>query len=595
MEKEENKKINIKENLKIYFSFLFKYKFIVVAIILLIIIKEIEQVANKYVVKIGFDRASDFISGSLSSSELIKIIAIISVVLILMAIIISFGINWLYVHLLNRIEAKMVYDMKEKYFSHIISLDNKFFATHKTGSLISRMSRSGSAIERMSDAIFFQFLSFIFQFVILIGSLIYLDKSSAIVISIVIILFISSSIGLQKTTNTRNEKANQSEDREKANVADMITNIDSVKYFGKDNLVINKYLSYADDTKNTAIKSWDMWKISSSLQGLVLGLGTAALIFFSFKSFANGNITLGTLSFIYSTYFGITRSMFGFIFGFRDMNRSMTDLQDLFEYGKVKSSIVDKKNAPQMKISKGEIEFDSVDFSYDRRSIFKNFSLKIPANKKVAFVGISGSGKTTLIKLIYRLYDVNSGSIKIDGEDIRDVKQESLREEMSIVPQEGVLFDDTIYNNIKFSKPNASHKEIMHAIKLAQLESIISKFPQKENTIVGERGVKLSGGEKQRVSIARAILANKKIIVLDEATSALDSETENEIQMALKELMKNRTSIVIAHRLSTIISADTIVVIKDGKIVQKGKHKDLINKEGEYKKLWKLQKGGCLR
>ena len=212
----------------------------------------------------------------------------------------------------------------------------------------------------------------------------------------------------------------------------------------------------------------------------------------------------------------------------------------------------------------------------------------------MAFVGPSGSGKTTLVRLLYRFYDVSSGRILIDGEDLRDFKQESLRSEMSIVPQECILFDDTIYNNIAFSNPSASKEEVMKAIKFAQLDKTIENFPNKEQTIVGERGIKLSGGEKQRVSIARAILADKEILVLDEATSSLDSETEYEIQKDLAKLMEGRTSIIIAHRLSTIMNADKIVVLKNGKIVQEGKHSELAEQPGEYRKLWKLQKEGYL-
>ena len=225
----------------------------------------------------------------------------------------------------------------------------------------------------------------------------------------------------------------------------------------------------------------------------------------------------------------------------------------------------------------------------------KDFNLKIKPEEKVALVGHSGCGKTTLVNLLNRLYDVDSGKILIEGNDIRDFKQESVRSETGIVPQECILFDDTIYNNIKFADPKASKKEILDAIKFAQLDKIIGNFPKKENTIVGERGVKLSGGEKQRVSIARAILANKKILVLDEATSALDSETEHEIQKSLQKLLQGRTSIIIAHRLSTIMSADRIIVMKNGKIIQQGRHEDLIKQQGEYKKLWNLQKGGYIK
>ena len=273
----------------------------------------------------------------------------------------------------------------------------------------------------------------------------------------------------------------------------------------------------------------------------------------------------------------------------------MADFESLFQYGKIDREVQDLPHSKKLKVKKGEIEFKNLTFKYNKRRIFKNFNLKIEKNTKTAIVGHSGSGKSTLVKLLYRLYNLNGGQILIDGRDSRDYKQESLRSELSIVPQECVLFDDTIYNNIKFSKPTAKRKEVRRAIKFSQLDKIINTFPYKEKTIVGERGVKLSGGEKQRVSIARALLANKKILVLDEATSALDSETEHEIQKDLKKLMQGRTSIIIAHRLSTIMTADKIIVLEKGKIVQEGKHKQLIRRKGVYKKLWNLQKGGYIK
>jgi ATP-binding cassette subfamily B protein len=306
-------------------------------------------------------------------------------------------------------------------------------------------------------------------------------------------------------------------------------------------------------------------------------------------------MSLGTIVFIYTVYGTLMNPLFGFVHGMREYFRVMVDFQSLFEYNKIEQEVKDKPDAPILKLQKGTIEFDNISFKYGQRKIFEDFTLKIPKNNKIALVGHSGSGKSTLVKLLYRLYDIDSGSIKVDGKDIREIQQESLRSEMSIVPQECVLFDDTIYNNIAFSKPDATKEEVMDAIKFAQLDRIIKEFPHKEETVVGERGVKLSGGEKQRVSIARAILASKKILVLDEATSSLDSQTEHDIQLALEKLMKGRTTIIIAHRLSTIMMADKIIVLKRGQIVQAGTHKQLITKQGDYKKLWNLQKGGYIK
>jgi len=320
----------------------------------------------------------------------------------------------------------------------------------------------------------------------------------------------------------------------------------------------------------------------------------SSLIFFSVNKFISGEVTLGTLAFIYTAYLGLLGPLFGFVHGIRNFSKSMADFQELFEYGKFSNEIKDIPNAEELEIKKGEIEFKNVSFGYQSRKIINNVDLKIKPGEKVALVGHSGSGKTTLVKLLYRFYDVDSGEILIDGKNIKEFKQESLRSELSIVPQEAILFDDTIYNNIAFSNSKADRKQVMQAMKFAQLDQFVKQLPRKEETIVGERGVKLSGGEKQRVSIARAILANQKVLVLDEATSSLDSQTEYEIQKDLHKLMQGRTSIIIAHRLSTIMNADKIVVMDKGKIVQIGTHRTLINQKGVYRHLWNLQKGGYL-
>jgi len=435
----------------------------------------------------------------------------------------------------------------------------------------------------------------IFQLVIVTASLIYFDWISAIVVFSTIVVFLIYSLFLQKIQEKANLKANKTEDIEKGNVGDIFTNIDSIKYFGKERTIKQRFAKLTENTRAAAIKHWDYFRWFDSGHALILGIGIFLLVYFPMKAFLAGNITIGTVVFIYTVFTGMVGALFGFVWGMRDFYRVMADFEYLFRYGKVKNEIKEKSNAEELKIREGKIEFKNMDFSYGKRSLFKKFNLKIPKNKKIALVGHSGCGKTTLIKLLYRFYDVNSGTILVDGKDIRDLKKESLRNEMSIVPQECVLFDDTVYNNVAFSNPKASRKEVMDAMKFAQLDKIIENFPKKEKTIVGERGVKLSGGEKQRVSIARAILADKKVLVLDEATSSLDSETEAEIQRDLERLMEGRTSIIIAHRLSTIMKADKIIVLKQGKIEQIGSHKQLIRLKGEYRKLWNLQKGGYIK
>jgi ATP-binding cassette subfamily B protein len=447
-------------------------------------------------------------------------------------------------------------------------------------------------VEEITEVFTYNIASVVFSFIVGVASLIYFDLVSAIIITGVIIVFVGYGYFIETISQKANVAANEVEDVEKGDVSDMFTNIESIKYFGKENVVKRKFMEIITNTKNAFMKHWGYFRWLDSVHSITIGIGTVLLVYFSITKFLNGQMSLGTIVFIYSVYEGLIEPLYGFVYGLRGLYGSTADFQTLFEYGKIEKEIKDKPDAIIAKIDEGEIEFKDVSFNYGNRKIFKDFNLRIPKEKKIAFVGSSGSGKTTIIKLLYRFYDINSGEILIDGKDIRDFKQETLRSEMSIVPQECLLFDDTIYNNIAFSKPSASKQEILDAMKFAQLDKVIENLPEKENTVVGERGIKLSGGEKQRVSIARAILADRKILILDEATSALDSETEFEIQKDMARLMKGRTSIIIAHRLSTIMNADKIIVLKNGEIIQSGKHSELVEEPGEYKKLWNLQKEG---
>ena len=587
-------KIDFKYNLGIYWEFLSKYKILFFVILSLVFLFEALQVTEKYILKIIIDNGTKFSEGGLDYNIFTKILLIAALVYI--GIIIIRTINrWFYLHFINRIEANIIVELKRKFFSHIIGLSHSFHTTHKTGSLISRLTRGGRAMEKMTDAITFNLAPLIFQLIIISSSLILLDKLSALIIGLTVITFISYSLYNQMLQQGASLKANEAEDIEKANISDIFTNIDSIKYFGKEDYIKNKFSKLTKNTRDAFINHWDYFRWFDSGQAIIIGIGTFCLVYFSIVKLMNNEMGIGTIVFIYTIFSGLLGPLFGFMWGMRQFYENMADFNDLFAYGKIEREVKDKENAAELEIKKGEIEFRNISFDYGKRSIFKNFNLKINKNEKIALVGHSGSGKSTLVKLLYRFYDVNSGEILIDGKNIKDFRQESLRGEMAIVPQECILFDDTVYNNITFSRPDSIHNDVVKAIKFSQLDKIIEKFPKKENTIVGERGIKLSGGEKQRVSIARAILADKKVLVLDEATSSLDSETEFEIQKDLQELMKGRTSIIIAHRLSTIMRADRIIVMKEGKIVQIGKHEDLINLEGEYKKLWNLQKGGYIK
>ena len=591
--KNNKRKIKFRRNLSEYFKFLKRYRGIAIIILISLFIIELVRIAPKYLFKIIIDNGSDFVAGTLLRSEFTEILLVILFVYIGLGLF-EFVFTWTRQHLLAILDSNLILDIKRKYFNHIIGLDYKFHTEHKTGSLISRLTRSSSAAEMMTDIFVFNFIPTILSLIIAGFSIAYFSLIPGLIIFSIMIVFIGYSLYIQQIQQKAKLLYNRQEDREKANISDMFTNIETIKYFGKGKAIKNKFLNIANKTRLKSLKYWFYYRWFDAGQVIILGVGTILLLYFPMVQFLNQEITLGTVTFIYTVYFSIIGSMFGFIWGVRGFYRAMSDFQELFNYGEIKKKIKDKPDAKPVNVKEGKIEFKNVNFGYNNEKLFEKFNLKIPKNKKVALVGHSGCGKSTLIKLLYRLYDVDSGNILVDGQDVRDVKQESLREAMSIVPQEPILFDDTVYNNVKFSNPRASRKEVMKAIKFAQLDKIIKNFPKKENTIVGERGVKLSGGEKQRVSIARAILADKKILVLDEATSALDSKTEWDIQQDLEKLMKGRTSIIIAHRLSTIMHADIIVVMRDGKIVQKGTHRELITEGGEYQSLWDFQKGGYI-
>lgn len=591
MSKKNEKPIDFKYNLKVYLDLTKKYKWFLYGTIFLVLIIEGIKLLEKYLFKVLIDKGTLFSQGL--AIDFMHTLLILS--LIFVGIIVTRPLlHWFKMSLLNKFEVSLIQDVKEKFYNHILHLSHTFHTTHKTGSLISRLLRGGHAVEGLTDVIVFNFSPLLLQIIIVGIALVAVYWVSAITMLVMTIIFIVFSFFVQNKMRLLHMESIKYEDREKATVADTFTNIDSVKYFGKEAMMKRRYHSFTEKTKTSLLHLWNKYRYLSFGQDLILLVGLFFIMYFPMKAFIAGMITIGDVVFIYTLFGNLAMPLFSFVHGIRAYYRSMADFESLFQYGKIANDIKDKKNAKQLHIKDGTIVFENISFGYGNYKLFKKFNLSIKKNEKIALVGHSGCGKSSLIKLLYRLLDVQEGRILIDGIDIRDVQQEPLRSELSIVPQEGVLFDDTIYNNIKFTNSKATRKDVIAAMKFSQLYDVVQQFPKKEQTIVGERGVKLSGGEKQRVSIARALLANKKVLILDEATSALDSQTEHNIQRDLERLMEGRTSIIIAHRLSTIMKADRIIVLEHGRIVQMGSHKELIKTKGHYRKLWDLQKGGYL-
>lgn len=591
----EKKRIDWGYNLGEYWDALRNWKGLALVALTLAIIIELTNIVPNFLFKELVDKGTLFAEGSLVLGDVEVVLFILAGLYILNSVVGIFGL-WFRNVVLAKLELNSMKYLKNKYLNHIVGLDHKFHSTHKTGSLIARMNRGIGAVERITDILFYNFLPMFVQLIAVGLAIAYFDVSSALVVVGVVVVFGFFSYFYQRGQEQLKIASNDAEDNEKAGVSDVFTNIDSIKYFGREKWIANNFSKLTEDNREKTYRFWRSYSWLSAVQNGIVTVGMVLLLFFPLVRFLDGFLTVAEVVFIYTTYRNLMMPLWSFVGGMIGFHRAVMDFQDFFAYGKVSSKVKDKAGAKNAKIRKGRIEFRGVDFGYGKRKkVFDDFNLVIPEEKKVAFVGHSGCGKSTLVNLLYRFYDVDSGAVMVDDVDVRDVRQESLRGEMSIVPQECVLFDDTIWNNIKFSRPSASKDEVWRAIRFAQLDKVIDEMPRKEKTIVGERGVRLSGGEKQRVSIARALLADKKILVLDEATSALDSETEFEIQKSLGELMKGRTSIIIAHRLSTIMHADLIVVMRRGRVVEMGTHEELLARKGEYKRLWGLQKGGYIR
>jgi ATP-binding cassette subfamily B protein len=384
---------------------------------------------------------------------------------------------------------------------------------------------------------------------------------------------------------------NDSDTDANSKAIDSLLNFETVKYFGNEDMEAERFDKSMASYERSATRVWTSLGWLNFGQGVIFGAGMLVMMWMSARSVIAGESTIGDFVFINAMLMqlSIPLNFIGFIY--REIRQGLTDIEQMFDLLDVDAEVQDAADAEPLVIENGNIKFDDVHFAYDEnRPILKGISFEVPAGKSVAIVGPSGAGKSTLSRLLFRFYDVQKGAIMIDGHDLRDVTQKSLRAAIGMVPQDTVLFNDTLAYNIRYGRPDASQKEIEKAAELAQIGNFVRTVPDGFNAMVGERGLKLSGGEKQRVAIARTILKAPPILILDEATSALDTATEQEIQDSLDEVSKGRTTLVIAHRLSTVIKCDEIIVLRDGLIAERGRHAELMKlKDGLYAKMWERQ------
>jgi ABC-type transport system involved in Fe-S cluster assembly fused permease/ATPase subunit len=493
--------------------------------------------------------------------------------------------------LFARVEQRAIRMVALKAFNHLHQLGLRFHLERKTGALSHIIERGTNGIETLLRFMVFNILPTLLEIVLVTAVLWFMyAKVLAIITIVTLFLYIAFTLFITEWRTHFVRQMNANSNQANTTALDSLLNYETVKYFGNEGYEARRYDKVLEYYETAAVKS----KISLSYlnigQGIIIAGGLMGVMLIAAWGVINKTLTLGDFVLVntYLIQLYLPLNILGF--AYREIKMSLINMEQMFKLLYETQEIKDKPRASILNLVKGEIVFDKVEFGYDKdRKILKDVSFIIPAGQTVAVVGPSGSGKSTLARLLFRFYDVKRGRILIDGQDIRNVTQKSLRAVMGIVPQDTVLFNDTIYYNIAYGNPEATEQEVFEAAKLAHIHEFILSLPNKYQTLVGERGLKLSGGEKQRVAIARTVLKKPKLYIFDEATSALDTTTEKEIQNNLQEVSKNRSTLLIAHRLSTVIDADQILVLNKGKIEERGTHESLLKLEGLYAKMWQQQ------
>jgi ATP-binding cassette, subfamily B, heavy metal transporter len=477
-------------------------------------------------------------------------------------------------------------------FRHLHALSLRFHLERRTGGLSRIISRGTQGIDTLLRYSLFNTFPTLIELVLVCAILAWnfgwlYAVVTFVTVGVYIVFTYSATewrIGIRRTMNDADTDAN-------TKAVDSLLNFETVKYFGNEEHETRRFGVAMDRYEQAAIRTWTSLAVLNSGQAVLFSIGLAIVMVMAAVDVSAGRLTVGDFVMVNALMIQLYLPLNFMGSVYRDIKQGLIDVEEMFKLLAVPTDITDKPGATPLTVHKGEIAFDNVRFHYDReRPILRGVSFKVPAGKTVAIVGPSGAGKSTVSRLLYRFYDVTGGAIRIDGQDIADVTQGSLRAAIGMVPQDTVLFNDTIRYNIEYGRPGATREEIENAARMAQIHQFVLGLPKGYDTVVGERGLKLSGGEKQRVAIARTILKAPPILILDEATSALDTMTEQEIQSALRRVSQNRTTLVIAHRLSTVVDADEIIVIEKGRIVERGTHRALLAMGGVYAAMWSRQR-----
>lgn len=476
-------------------------------------------------------------------------------------------------------------------FRQLHALSLRFHLERQTGGLSLSIERGTQAVATVLSRLLFSIFPILFE-ITLVSVIMWhlLNGWFALAILATVGCYILFTVMAVRWRTRFRRELNQANADTNSKSIDSLLNYETVKYFGNENFEADRFNMSRRLYEYAAIKNQFSFTAINLGQTAIISIGLIVMMAMAAQGIVQGRMTVGDFVLVNAYLLQLYQPLnfFGFIYA--EVRQALIDMENMFDLLQEEQEIVDKPDAKALQLSAGEVSFDAVSFGYDvRRPILKNVSFTIPAGNTVAIVGASGAGKSTLSRLLFRFYDVSSGAVSIDGQDIRDLKQASLRAAIGIVPQDTVLFNDTLGYNIGYGKTGSSQEEIERAARLAHIHEFIVSLPDGYETRVGERGLKLSGGEKQRVAIARTILKKPAILVFDEATSALDTQTEREIQAHLREVSRDHTTLVIAHRLSTVVDADEIIVLEAGEIVERGRHDALLASNGRYAAMWQSQ------
>ena len=476
-------------------------------------------------------------------------------------------------------------------FSHLHSLSLRFHLDRQTGGMSRDIERGTKGISFLLTFLLFNILPTLLE--IALVAIILFSKYNAwfaLITFFTLVDYIIYTLLMTEWRMVFRRAMNEMDSKANTSAIDSLINYETVKYFCNEKFEAKRFDAHMEKWEVSAVHNHTSLATLNAGQSGIIALGVTALMLLAAQEVVAGKMTIGDLVLVNVFLIQLYLPMHFLGFVYREIKSSLIDMEKMFSLMNEHREIQDAKDAQALKIEEGSVRFEQVAFRYEAdREILADVSFEIPSGHIVAVVGSSGAGKSTLSRLLFRFYDITSGRILIDGQDIRDVTQASLRAAIGIVPQDTVLFNDTIYYNIAYGRPDASREEILHAAQAAHIHDFIMSLPKAYETMVGERGLKLSGGEKQRVAIARAILKGPAILIFDEATSALDSKSEKAIQVELRNISRNRTTLVIAHRLSTIVDVQQILVMDKGCIAERGTHRELLGQQGLYAQMWALQ------